>query len=93
VSFDQYEPYGPVIETTVRVVTWNVWGRYGDWEARQHGIEQALAAQAPDIVCLAESWSTPEQTQAALVASRLGFEHSAFAGDWVVNRNSPITTA
>ncbi|HET9727901.1 MAG TPA: endonuclease/exonuclease/phosphatase family protein [Acidimicrobiia bacterium] len=81
-SFNPYEPYGPVIETTVRVVTWNVWGRYGDWESRQHGIEHALVAHSPDIVCMVESWSAPDQTQAALVAQRLGFEHSLFVGNW-----------
>jgi endonuclease/exonuclease/phosphatase family metal-dependent hydrolase len=82
VSFNQYEPYGPVVETTIRVATWNVWGRYGDWMPRQEGIERALAAGTPDIVCMVESWSAPDQTQAALVASRLGFEHSLFVGDW-----------
>jgi hypothetical protein len=23
--------YGPLIETTVRVITWNVWGLHGPW--------------------------------------------------------------
>jgi endonuclease/exonuclease/phosphatase family metal-dependent hydrolase len=82
VSFDPYEPYGPVSETTVRVVTWNVWGRYGDWARRQEGIENALGTEAPDIVCLVESWSTPEESQGQLVAARLGMEHSIFVGDW-----------
>ena len=37
-SFDPYAPYGPVVTSTIRVVTWNVWGRYGtDREARQAG--------------------------------------------------------
>ena len=81
-SFNQYEPYGPVVETTVRIVTWNVWGRYGRWRERQAGIEETLAAAAPDLVCLAESWSHPEATQPELVARRLGLAHSLFAGDW-----------
>ena len=81
-SFSQYEPYGPVIETTMRIVTWNVWGRYGRWRERQAGIEETLAAAAPDVVCLAESWSGPEENQPELVARRLGFEHSMFTGDW-----------
>lgn len=58
-SFDPYQPYGPPVETTVRIVTWNVWGRYGDWAGRQAGIEDALAAAEPDVVCLVESWSAP----------------------------------
>jgi len=81
-SFDQYQPYGPVVETTMRIVTWNVWGRYGRWRERQAGIEEALAASAPDVVCLMESWSHGDSAQAALVARRLGFGHSLFCGDW-----------
>jgi endonuclease/exonuclease/phosphatase family metal-dependent hydrolase len=82
VSYDQYQPYGPVAETTMRIVTWNVWGRYGRWRERQAGIEDALAAAAPDIVCLVESWSHPDGTQPELVAARLGFGPSVFVGDW-----------
>ncbi len=80
-SFNQYEPYGPVVETTLRIVTWNVWGRYGHWAERQAGIEETLAAAAPDVVCLVESWSHRDATQAGLVAGRLGLEHSVFSGD------------
>lgn len=81
-SFNQYEPYGPVVETTIRVVTWNVWGRYGDWKQRQDGIGQTLAAASPDIVCMVESWSTPDTTQAAAIAGQLGFDHHHCAGTW-----------
>lgn len=84
-SFNQYEPYGPVVETTVRLVTWNVWGRYGDWQQREEGIEAAVVDAAPDIVCLAEAWSTDEATQPTLIAQWLGYEHSLFAGDWQVD--------
>jgi endonuclease/exonuclease/phosphatase family metal-dependent hydrolase len=82
VTYDQYQPYGPVAETTMRIVTWNVWGRYGRWRERQAGIEDALAAAAPDVVCLVESWSHPDATQPELVAARLGLGHSMFAGGW-----------
>jgi endonuclease/exonuclease/phosphatase family metal-dependent hydrolase len=81
-SFDPYAPYGPLVETTMRIVTWNVWGRFGDWMGRQAMIEDALATAVPDVVCLAESWSTPEANQPDLIAKRLGFEHSLFVGDW-----------
>lgn len=81
-SFDQYAPYGAVVESSLRVVTWNVWGRYGQWEERQAAIETVLAERNPDIVCLVESWSSSETTQANLVARRLGFEHDLFTGDW-----------
>ncbi len=82
-SFDPLAPYGPVIESTVRVLTWNVWGRFGaDWEGRQAGLEAAVAAAAPDLVCLTESWRQAGVTQAGLVAGRLGLDHHCFAGDW-----------
>jgi endonuclease/exonuclease/phosphatase family metal-dependent hydrolase len=82
VTFNQYEPYGPVTETTVRVVTWNVWGRYGSWRERQAGIEDTLAAAEPDVVCLVESWSHADATQPELIARRLGLCHNLFRGDW-----------
>jgi endonuclease/exonuclease/phosphatase family metal-dependent hydrolase len=82
VSFDPYAPYGPLVETTMRIVTWNVWGRFGDWEQRQGGIEDVLAAAEPDVVCLEECWATPETDQAARVGERLGLEHRLFVGDW-----------
>lgn len=82
VSFNQYEPYGPVVETTMRIVTWNVWGRYGAWRERQAGIEETLVAAGPDVVCLAESWSHLGATQPELIARRLGLEHCLFVGDW-----------
>lgn len=81
-SFDPYAPYGPAVESTVRVVTWNVWGRYGQWRARQAAIEDALVAANPDVVCLIESWSDTDTTQAEQVARRLGLEHQMFVGDW-----------
>ena len=41
-EFDPYQPYGPLVETTVRVVTWNVWGRYGEFAVRDPLIEAEL---------------------------------------------------
>ncbi|HEX7131494.1 MAG TPA: endonuclease/exonuclease/phosphatase family protein [Iamia sp.] len=81
-SFDPYAPYGPLVETTMRLVTWNVWGRFGDWEPRQAGIEDALAAAEPDVVGLVECWATPGTDQATRVGERLGLEHRLFVGDW-----------
>lgn len=81
-SFDPCMPYGPVVETTMRVVTWNIWGRYGRWEERQVALEAELAHAHADLVCLVESWSTEETTQAERIAAKLGMEHSLFVGDW-----------
>ena len=84
-TFDPLEPYGPVVESTVRIVTWNVWGRYGDWRERQALIEEALGDSRADVACLAESWSADGATQAERVAGRLGLPHSLFVGDWQVD--------
>jgi endonuclease/exonuclease/phosphatase family metal-dependent hydrolase len=83
VSFDPYAPYGQLVESTVRIVTWNVWGRYGDdWKARQAGIEDVLKEVDPDVVCLAEAWRQETTTQPGLIAKRLGSTHHRFVGDW-----------
>ena len=81
-TFDPYQPYGPVIDTSVRVVTWNVWGCYGDWQTRETELEGVLSATQPNVVCLVESWSRTDVTQADRVAAALGFEHSVFHGGW-----------
>jgi endonuclease/exonuclease/phosphatase family metal-dependent hydrolase len=82
VSFDPYAPYGPLVESTVRLVTWNVWGRYGEeWEQRQSGIEQALLEVSADVICLVEAWRDEDGTQPDRIARRIGLSHHWFVGD------------
>ena len=82
-TFDPYAPYGPVVESAVRVVTWNVWGRYGPgWETRQAALEDTLAEVEPDLVCLVEAWRYGESSQPERVARRLGLPYCHFVGDW-----------
>ena len=64
--------YGPLVETTMRVATWNVWGRYGPWEERQPVIERNLRAIGADVVCLQEAWEDDRTCQAADLATALG---------------------
>jgi endonuclease/exonuclease/phosphatase family metal-dependent hydrolase len=83
--------------TTVRVITWNLQGRVGQWEARHHAIEAVLGGANPDVVMLQESWVEPEgATQAHLLAEHLGlfavtasqlagFDRYPQAPYWVVN--------
>ncbi len=75
VVFDPYAPYGPLAGGTCRVATWNVWGRYGDWQSRLEGITEELRASSPDVVCLEEAWETPEESQTDQVASALGLPY------------------
>jgi endonuclease/exonuclease/phosphatase family metal-dependent hydrolase len=83
VSFDAYAPYGPLVESAIRVVTWNVRGRYGaDWETRQAALEDSLAAAKPDVICLVEAWRSGESSQPERIARRLSLPHFLFTGDW-----------
>lgn len=72
--------YGTPIDTTVRVVTWNVWGLYGPWEEREAGIVTTLGDARPDIVVLTESWAKDGDSQAARLAEPLGLPHQVFSG-------------
>lgn len=71
-DFDPDAPYGQLVESTLRVVTWNVWGRYGEFDVRDPLIEAELRRVDPDIVCLTESWATSDETLAARVMTALG---------------------
>lgn len=70
-----YTPYGPLIETTMRVVTWNVWWRFGPFEERLAAIVATLKRAEPDVVCLQEVYWSDDENLAAAVAEPLGFHH------------------
>jgi len=59
--------YGPLIDTTMRVATWNLWGRYGPWEDRLPIIEANLRTIDADIVCLQEAWDDETTSQPAQI--------------------------
>jgi endonuclease/exonuclease/phosphatase family metal-dependent hydrolase len=71
--------FGPLIETRLRMLTWNLWGRGGPWEARLEAIVATLQAVQPDVALLQEVWELGKRNQGAVLADRLGF-HSAFEG-------------
>lgn len=58
----------------LRVLTWNLWWRFGDWRRRAAAIEAVLTAEQPDVVCLQEVWTTEHTDHAALLAGRLGMQ-------------------
>jgi endonuclease/exonuclease/phosphatase family metal-dependent hydrolase len=64
---------GP-IETRLRVLTWNLWWRFGPWEVRQPAIAATIARLDPDVVCLQEVWDDGERNQAAGLADDLGYQ-------------------
>jgi endonuclease/exonuclease/phosphatase family metal-dependent hydrolase len=72
--------YGQLIETTLRITTWNVWGRYGPWQEREAAIIATLRDAGPDIVVLTESWAKGGDSQCARLAGPLCLPHHAFSG-------------
>jgi endonuclease/exonuclease/phosphatase family metal-dependent hydrolase len=74
------EPDG-LIETRLRVLTWNVWWRFGPWESRQPAIAATLRRIDADVIALQEVWGEAGGTgQAAELAGALGFEHAYAEG-------------
>ncbi|MEU7837177.1 MULTISPECIES: endonuclease/exonuclease/phosphatase family protein [unclassified Nonomuraea] len=51
---DWAQPYGPLIETTMRVLTWNVWGEYGPHAERSAGIGKLVGDLDPDVITMQE---------------------------------------
>ena len=75
-----YDPgYGPLVRTRVRIATWNVWGRYGPWEARLTVIVENLSAINADILALQEVWDDDDRNQAREIAKALGYSEPVYA--------------
>jgi hypothetical protein len=49
-------PYGDLVGTSLRALTWNVWGRFGPWRQREDALVSTLRVAALDIVFLQASW-------------------------------------
>jgi endonuclease/exonuclease/phosphatase family metal-dependent hydrolase len=75
---------------TVRVMTWNLWWRFGGWERRREAILRTLEAERPDILGLQEVWGSAEDAEpaenlAGWLAERLGM-HWAWSRSPVQDR-------
>jgi endonuclease/exonuclease/phosphatase family metal-dependent hydrolase len=69
-------PYGTLIDTRLRVLTWNIWWRFGPWEARRPAIAATLARLDADVICLQEVWDDGEVCFAEELAQGLGYHHA-----------------
>src|SRR5262249_30804279 len=67
--------FRPPLQTPVRALSWNLWGREGPWEARLSAIAATLRAAQPDVLALQEVWEKGDRNQAAILASGLGLHH------------------
>jgi endonuclease/exonuclease/phosphatase family metal-dependent hydrolase len=57
--------------TTLRVGTWNLWGRFGDWRRRMEAIAAVLAETNADVWGLQEVWQDDRANQAEDLARAL----------------------
>ncbi|MDT0388435.1 endonuclease/exonuclease/phosphatase family protein [Streptomyces dubilierae] len=56
----------------MRIVTWNLWWRFGPWQARQKAVLTALRELNPDVVGLQEVWAADGENLAEWLAGELG---------------------
>ena len=73
-------PFGSPVTSTVRVVTWNLWWRFGPWEDRLGAIVETLRRVDPDVVCLQEVWSLEGRSSASEIADALGHDRVEAVG-------------
>src|SRR5215218_2818720 len=70
-----------LIETRLRVATWNVWWRFGPWAERQPAIAETLRRIDADVIALQEVWDVDDGTgQSEALAEALGYEHVFASG-------------
>src|SRR6266540_4021135 len=70
-----------LIDTRLRIATWNVWWRFGPWQDRQPAIAETLRDLDADVVALQEAWDVEDGTgQPGALAATLGYEHVFVAG-------------
>jgi endonuclease/exonuclease/phosphatase family metal-dependent hydrolase len=70
-----WSTFGPLVDTTVSVATWNLWWRFGPWEERLAAILATLERLDPDVLCLQEVWREADDSSATRVAEHLGDRH------------------
>ncbi|MGW5349620.1 endonuclease/exonuclease/phosphatase family protein [Streptomyces sp. NPDC004031] len=56
----------------MRVLTWNLWWRFGPWERRREAVLEVLRELRPDAVGLQEVWEADGENLAGWLAERLG---------------------
>ncbi|WP_433545519.1 endonuclease/exonuclease/phosphatase family protein [Streptomyces sp. CA-294286] len=59
----------------MRVLTWNLWWRFGPWDARRKAILAVLREQRPDVILLQEVWANDRENMAGWLAGELGLDH------------------
>ncbi|MFD0115625.1 endonuclease/exonuclease/phosphatase family protein [Streptomyces sp. NPDC058320] len=58
----------------MRVLTWNLWWRFGPWEQRRKAILSVLGDVRPDVIGLQEVWGCGGENLAGWLAENLGMQ-------------------
>ncbi|WP_181788057.1 endonuclease/exonuclease/phosphatase family protein [Streptomyces phytophilus] len=58
----------------IRVMTWNLWWRFGPWQERTKAILRTLREERPDVVGLQEVWGQGADNLAGWLANELGMD-------------------
>lgn len=62
-------------DSSLQVLTWNIWGHFGPWPDRWPAILATLTDIDPDVICLNEVWGDEDGNQAAELAGALSLDH------------------
>jgi len=69
-----------IIESRLRIMTWNIWWRFGPWEQREPAILKCIADLNPDVIALQEVWGDDATNFAEKVADHLEYQHVFVSG-------------
>ena len=64
-----------ILETRLRILTWNIWWRFGPWEQRHPAIAATLKKIDADVIALQEVWSDEATNHASELAAELDYHH------------------
>jgi endonuclease/exonuclease/phosphatase family metal-dependent hydrolase len=67
-----------VYYVSVRILTWNLWARFGPWRERARAIRATLRAADADLIALQEVWGDRDGNFAAMLAKELSM-HSTWS--------------
>lgn len=73
---------GRADQSSMRVLTWNLGGRQGDWRRRRSAISSTLRDAAPDVLTLQAAWKTDAASQVLELGEALDLPHLT----WSPNR-------
>ncbi|MFB4284106.1 endonuclease/exonuclease/phosphatase family protein [Nonomuraea sp. MTCD27] len=69
------------MSSLIRILTWNVWWRFGPWQARRQAIAATLENAGCDLIGLQEVWADAGENLAEWLADRLGMHWTWAASD------------